>query len=95
MYYRIMLLMYLLVFTFSDPCTGVQCGLGSCRAEKHRPVCFCQEGYSVQNGRCVDIDECKQKPCHSTAKCTNVPGGFKCACSSGQVKCNDASCYLF
>ncbi len=73
---------------FPDPCSGVQCGLGSCRAENHLPVCYCQEGYAPQNGRCVDINECQDKnnsPCHPSAVCSNTPGGFKCSCAPGQV----------
>ena len=73
-------------FYFPDPCQNIQCGHGSCRAENHEPKCFCQEGYTNDaNGRCVDINECANNPCHRTAQCQNVPGSFKCHCRENQV----------
>lgn len=29
------------------------------------------------------MDECRNNPCGSGAQCTNIPGGYKCACASG------------
>ena len=63
-----------------DPCTGVSCGKGSCRAENHLPICYCQPGFQPQNNQCVDIDECAQaNACHPT------PGSFTCQCPEAHV----------
>lgn len=32
------------------------------------------------------MDECRNSPCGDGAECTNVPGGFKCACAAGFVE---------
>lgn len=37
----------------------------------------------MKNGRCQDVDECKQSPCHKSAKCENNPGSFTCVCPDG------------
>lgn len=29
------------------------------------------------------MDECRNSPCGLGAQCTNIPGGFKCACAPG------------
>ena len=31
----------------------------------------------------LDQNECNQRPCHSNATCTNVPGSFNCSCLDG------------
>lgn len=30
-----------------------------------------------------DVDECANGPCKNGGKCTNTPGGYKCACVGG------------
>jgi len=42
----------------SDPCDQVNCGRGTCKAQNHEGLCSCFHGYTIDNGRCVDIDEC-------------------------------------
>eukprot|EP00794_Sanderia_malayensis_P007035 gene7036-7824_t len=46
--------------------------------------CGCYPGYKMENGTCVDIDECLLKKCDQD--CTNLPGGFKCECRAGFIK---------
>lgn len=50
-----------------DPCDQVNCGRGTCKAQNHEGLCSCFQGYTIDSGRCVDIDECLENPCHSTA----------------------------
>ncbi|XVF39225.1 hypothetical protein PTKIN_Ptkin01aG0018600 [Pterospermum kingtungense] len=50
-------------------------------------LCECSEGFEgnpyLHQG-CIDIDECKlSSPCDSNAKCSNLPGSFKCSCKRG------------
>lgn len=66
-----------------DPCEYAACGKGSCRVDNHQAVCDCFSGYHLVNGRCEDIDECLNNPCHPTASCQNIPGTFACACPEG------------
>lgn len=70
---------------FSDPCDNVDCGRGTCIIERHEAVCSCPPGYILTNGKCEDIDECINHPCHSTAICKNYPGSFVCQCADGLV----------
>lgn len=48
-----------------------------------RNKCKCALGYTGGQYGCIDIDECIDQPCHSSARCTNVPGSFKCTCPAG------------
>ena len=50
-----------------DPCDQVNCGRGTCKAQNHEGLCSCFQGYMIDSGRCVDVDECLEDPCHSTA----------------------------
>ncbi|XP_051580183.1 latent-transforming growth factor beta-binding protein 4-like isoform X2 [Myxocyprinus asiaticus] len=65
-----------------DPlkCSGQECvnSQGSYRCESCRP------GFSLVNGRCSDVDECRQTPppC-SNGQCENTPGSFRCECRTG------------
>ncbi|KAK3931322.1 Fibrillin-1, partial [Frankliniella fusca] len=68
-----------------NPCDHVNCGRGTCKAQKHQGVCTCFPGYVFEDGRCQDIDECQNSPCHSTAVCQNSPGSFACVCADGLV----------
>ena len=48
--------------------------------------CTCNEGYQLDESyhRCVDINECERdnEICGGvSAKCINLPGEFKCACT--------------
>ena len=54
-------------FIFSDPCDQVNCGRGTCKAQNHEGLCSCFQGYSLVNGKCIDVDECTENPCHNTA----------------------------
>lgn len=52
---------------------------------RHEATCNCPPGYVLLNGKCEDIDECADRPCHSSAVCKNYPGNFVCACPDGLV----------
>lgn len=47
----------------------------------------CEEGFVVESGACVDLDECsgdgEGNDCHSNALCTNTDGSFTCECVEG------------
>lgn len=48
--------------------------------------CFvyrCAKGFIYRSEKCLDIDECEINPCHLTAKCINLHGGYKCVCPTG------------
>lgn len=45
--------------------------------------CHCNSGFIPSAYVCLDIDECKENPCHVSAKCINVPGSYKCICAEG------------
>ena len=42
--------------------------------------CKCAKGFVPSSNGCVDIDECNDNPCHSSAICENTSGSFKCSC---------------
>ena len=76
----------ILLISLTDPCSGILCGKGSCRVENHQPVCICQPGYTLSNGKCVDIDECADRTsCHISAQCQNTQGSHTCLCPSGHI----------
>ncbi|KAL7095296.1 hypothetical protein ACP275_10G014700 [Erythranthe tilingii] len=49
-------------------------------------LCSCFDGYDgnpyLEPG-CQAINYCESSPCHPEGKCTNIPGGYKCACPRG------------
>ncbi|KFM70911.1 Nidogen-2, partial [Stegodyphus mimosarum] len=72
-------------FVCESPCVQVNCGpYGTCVVRNRQASCRCEPGYE-NNGRltCVDVDECRQHPCHATAVCENTPGSFSCRCPTG------------
>ncbi|CAD5125557.1 DgyrCDS13760 [Dimorphilus gyrociliatus] len=52
----------------------------------------CSRGSKLVKGKCVDIDECKTKPCKHGAKCVNQRGGYRCACPQGTVYDSQDGC---
>jgi EGF domain len=70
-----------------NDCDGVvdagECGENSSCGYSEIIACFCNEGYELDSGLCVDINECDDTPCHENATCTNSTGGFSCECNSG------------
>jgi hypothetical protein len=52
--------------------------------------CLCPAGYTVRDGGCHDVDECRLAegragpPCGQHGDCTNLPGTFTCSCHPGQ-----------
>ena len=47
--------------------------------------CMCSKGFIPGVAGCVDVDECSDDPCHSTATCINLLGSYKCSCPYGTV----------
>ncbi|XP_015764198.1 PREDICTED: uncharacterized protein LOC107343146 [Acropora digitifera] len=46
--------------------------------------CECKKGWQYARGRgCLDIDECKGRPCGVYHLCVNTPGSFSCQCRAG------------
>ncbi|CAO4364405.1 unnamed protein product [Caenorhabditis nigoni] len=45
-------------------------------------VCHCEEGYKLENGQCIDIDECDTRGACDHI-CLNTPGSYRCACHPG------------
>ncbi|XP_051265232.1 thrombomodulin [Dicentrarchus labrax] len=43
--------------------------------------CVCEDGYRVEGGLCVDVDECASAPCEQI--CDNTPGSYRCSCYDG------------
>ncbi|XP_062603331.1 fibulin-2-like isoform X1 [Saccostrea cucullata] len=64
---------------------GFRC---SSLAQESEPVKTCTSGYTAQNGKCEDVDECKDPKlnnCHKDALCSNTDGSFKCQCKTGFI----------
>lgn len=40
--------------------------------------CICEKGFEMQNGICMDINECASSPCEH--ECNNTPGSYNCSC---------------
>ncbi|CAH3029259.1 unnamed protein product [Porites evermanni] len=54
--------------------------------------CECWRGYKEQNGKCQDIDECKEKPGRcGVGTCWNYRGWFSCRCPRG-YRHNGSTC---
>uniref|UniRef100_A0A4W5KMV6 Thrombomodulin n=1 Tax=Hucho hucho TaxID=62062 RepID=A0A4W5KMV6_9TELE len=43
----------------------------------------CPKGYALENGKCVDVDECFMGPCDH--ECTNTIGSYNCSCFDGFI----------
>ncbi len=56
-----------------------------CINEQGGYKCKCKPGFTLANGYCQDIDECKLRSnkCHKFAECINIAGSFKCICENG------------
>ena len=53
---------------------------------EHAAVCYCERGFETDaTGSCIDMDECRDTPCHRTALCRNALGSYSCVCPTGQV----------
>lgn len=71
-----------------SPCGYGVCGpYADCRAEDHKPVCKCLEGYSGDpflgctfNKTESDIDPCEPNPCGKNAMCIEQNGVGLCYC---------------
>jgi len=71
-----------------DACTAVEAPCGQheeCVVEAGLISCLCARGFERYDGRCADVDECREQPCGLYARCDNVPGGFLCSCEPGYV----------
>jgi hypothetical protein len=58
-----------------------------CTEVDYRPMCTCQDGYTLwRNGRsCIDSDECAPSSHGCSHGCENKPGSFECTCPEGLV----------
>lgn len=45
-------------------------------------VCHCKDGYKLEKGQCVDINECETAGICDQI-CLNIPGSYRCACHAG------------
>lgn len=63
--------------------TEAVCGAGIvCVNTPGSHSCECAPGFAMQDGQCVDVDECAAATdgCDASAACVNVPGSYYCAC---------------
>ena len=64
------------------------CGSGStCQVTATGPTCTCNQGFALDGGACVDLNECSgpSTPCPSASQCINLIGGSTCTCGPGQL----------
>lgn len=64
--------------------TEAVCGAGNvCVNTPGSHSCECAPGFVMQDGQCVDVDECAAATdgCDASATCVNVPGSYYCACA--------------
>lgn len=43
----------------------------------------CSHGFIAGPEHCLDINECDDQPCHSSAECVNLHGSYRCVCPQG------------
>lgn len=43
----------------------------------------CSHGFIAGPEHCLDINECDDHPCHSSADCVNLRGSYRCVCPQG------------
>ncbi|XP_048484156.1 prolow-density lipoprotein receptor-related protein 1-like [Plutella xylostella] len=63
-------------------CAPLQCEVG-CKPTHEGLTCYCRPGYEVQNGTCVDTDECAAADPPCSQQCVNLPGAYRCSCLPG------------
>lgn len=72
-----------------DECSSMPtaCENGRCLNTMGSYRCVCDKGYKTdQSGkRCVDVDECQQKPKVCEYTCSNTLGSFVCGCPPGFI----------
>ena len=71
--------------TLPNLCENGQCinTLGSYR-------CICNKGFKPESGtKCVDVNECLQRPGPCEHECTNSWGSYSCSCPQGYALNND------
>lgn len=61
----------------SSPCPQI------CINTKGSFQCQCHPGYILDQGKCIDIDECAKPGSCENGKCTNTEGSFECICNAG------------
>jgi hypothetical protein len=65
-----------------DPCDQ---DVSECLNTEGSYLCACDQGYELEEGDCVNIDECERglDNCDPDAICTDQTPGFDCECKSG------------
>ncbi|XP_038612359.1 protein disulfide isomerase CRELD2 isoform X1 [Tachyglossus aculeatus] len=78
----------------SYSCKACDSSCSGCTGEGPGRCKDCTGGYTLEDGMCVDIDECSQveKMCgKANQDCVNTPGSYTCVCSVGFEE-KDGSC---
>ena len=77
----------------SDQCPPEQaskCDHTCSLSEQGLPVCQCPEGYALfEDGKCQDIDDCKENNGGCDQVCVNKPGSSVCQCQTGYTLAED------
>uniref|UniRef100_A0A671V797 EGF-like domain-containing protein n=1 Tax=Sparus aurata TaxID=8175 RepID=A0A671V797_SPAAU len=68
-----------------DECNDNPCHINAtCLNTIGSHTCTCKRGFTANDSRCEDVDECSSEgTCHPRARCTNFIGGFSCSCQQG------------
>eukprot|EP01124_Arcella_intermedia_P023952 TRINITY_DN3932_c0_g1_i5.p1 TRINITY_DN3932_c0_g1~~TRINITY_DN3932_c0_g1_i5.p1 ORF type:complete len:1888 (-),score=282.48 TRINITY_DN3932_c0_g1_i5:39-5237(-) len=54
-------------------------------------TCFCENGFRLIDGVCIDVNECLQGFC-SSSLCNNTEGSYYCYCEPGYELADDLTC---
>ncbi|KAI6659380.1 hypothetical protein LOD99_15051 [Oopsacas minuta] len=55
-------------------------------------TCECCKGYRMEDGLCLDIDECEEQTYGCEMLCLNTNGSYNCACEIGYQLANQTNC---
>lgn len=77
-----------------NECTsGEGCGVGGqCVNTFGSFYCQCDFGFTSNADSCDDVNECDDSPCAPDATCSDVAGGYGCACDDGPSYGNGYFC---
>ena len=68
-----------------ESCDDLDCGDNATCRMTDEPECVCERGFTLEDGDCVDINECDEgmDACDENASCTNTEGDYECMCDEG------------